>query len=468
MTGCHRPLINVIENEIIKDLELNNLKCVAKLVGYIIDSYDGYAANKKRYRTDMMPYPPHLIVGKKFKGRYLIKVSECLEKDVMNTLIDSVKFGQKAASTVFRNFISALEEVHKANMIHRDLKPENCMFVNNSINNSNDLNKMDSKELEIKLIDFGACVYLPPDKTELLCEGPLAGTALYLAPETLNRRVHSKATDIWQAGVTLWVILFQKYPFSGEVSIKSYDGNLQFQTGNINISENCKDLFRKIFTVDPKDRITSHDILKHSWIRDFANLPDDDFGEDYRRSVKEWIYRKKVRMAIEHEAERCNLIKSNILDNILQKAQCRLEITTMTYRSLQKSFLREISHTPFSELSKQQSQNKTIDDVNAPYVLPKFLTEGISYLTFCKILSENNLHILATEEVYHMFDMHHSGLVDYFEFLSVLASFRENFDDTDLLNEQSAKFYFEMFDYDCSEEISRFCEYFTCYHILSK
>ena len=47
----------------------------------------------------------------------------------MNTLIDNVKFGQKAASTVFRNLIVGLSEVHRDNMIHRDLKPENFMFV---------------------------------------------------------------------------------------------------------------------------------------------------------------------------------------------------------------------------------------------------------------------------------------------------------------------------------------------------
>ena len=109
------------------------------------------------------------VYGKKYKGRYLIKVSECLEKDVMNTLMDNVRFGQKAASTVFRNLISALLEVHNDNLIHRDLKPENFMFVNNNMDRTTDLTQMGMQELSIKLIDFGSAAQLPVDELELPC-----------------------------------------------------------------------------------------------------------------------------------------------------------------------------------------------------------------------------------------------------------------------------------------------------------
>jgi len=130
MTGTAKPIGKAIESEILKDWELNSLSCVPSLLGYIVDSYEGYAADKRRFRKELMPYPPHLIFGKKYKGRYLIKVSECLEKDVMNTLIENVRFGQKAASIVFRNLIQSLDECHRGGVLHRDLKPGRYHYYN--------------------------------------------------------------------------------------------------------------------------------------------------------------------------------------------------------------------------------------------------------------------------------------------------------------------------------------------------
>ena len=122
MTGCAKPVARVIEDEILKDWELNKLDCVAKLVGYMVDSYEGFLKDLPRLRKDIMPRPPHLVWGKRHKGRYLVKVSECLEKDIMNTLIENVKFGQRAASTVFRNLTLSLKDVHDAQIVHKDLK----------------------------------------------------------------------------------------------------------------------------------------------------------------------------------------------------------------------------------------------------------------------------------------------------------------------------------------------------------
>ena len=41
MSGCAKPVQHVIEEEIVKDWKLNHLNCVAKLLGYIVDSYTG-------------------------------------------------------------------------------------------------------------------------------------------------------------------------------------------------------------------------------------------------------------------------------------------------------------------------------------------------------------------------------------------------------------------------------------------
>ena len=128
MVGCNRPDTETIESEIIADWELNHLACVPQLHGFLVDSSEGYVKDVLRYRPEIMPYPPHLVKGKKHRNPYLVKVSDCLEKDVMNTLTqEHVSFNQRSASTVFRNLIIAVKELHDNNFIHRDLKPENFM-----------------------------------------------------------------------------------------------------------------------------------------------------------------------------------------------------------------------------------------------------------------------------------------------------------------------------------------------------
>ena len=85
--------------------------------------------------------------------------------------------------------------------------------------------------------------------------------------------------------------------------------------------------------------------MQHSWIRDYASLPDDDFGEEYRNSIKEWVYRKQVRMAIEQEVEKSRSVKSDIEAIVARNSSGgdsldKFEITTNQYRELQKAFVK--------------------------------------------------------------------------------------------------------------------------------
>jgi Ca2+-binding EF-hand superfamily protein len=49
----------------------------------------------------------------------------------------------------------------------------------------------------------------------------------------------------------------------------------------------------------------------------------------------------------------------------------------------------------------------------------------------------------------------HSGTVDYFEFLALLSTFREDTSGGSESEHKMSKYYFEIFDYDGNEEISR-------------
>jgi serine/threonine protein kinase len=444
MLGCSKPMPQMIEEEIKTDWDLNRLQSVPKLLGYIVDSFEGYAHVYHRERKDLVSRPPHIVSGKKFKGRYLVKVSECLEKDIMNTLItEQIQFGQRAASTVFRNLIISLKEIHDAGIVHKDLKPENFIFSTH-IDRTTNLAALGAQDFKIKLIDFGCCAFLSTGQSEIRNSTQrIDGTPMYYAPETLLHQVHSKATDIWQAGVCLWILLFQKYPFESDSHTRRYkDGSLKFpEKTSFKIPDNCRDLFHKIFSVDPRMRPTCDDILKHSWIRDRASLPNDDFGEEYRNAIKDWILRQKLKETIDRGVVKCDEIKTQFLDAIAAKSMPNFQISTSQYRSLQKSFLRAIGFDPNSS---------TPDNHEGLSV-----RGGIDFENFRRILLENGIDVFATEEAFRFFDIDGGGTVDYFEFLSVLAPFREDAHESERVVDRTCRFYFEMFDYNASEGISR-------------
>jgi serine/threonine protein kinase len=96
------------------------------------------------------------------------------------------------------------------------------------------------------------------------------GTPAYIAPEVFeNIGYCGYACDIWSLGVTLYYMLGGEQPFKGKtleemkknIFLKKYD-KINF------ISKEANDLIDKMLTVNPEERITLEEILKHQWIKD--------------------------------------------------------------------------------------------------------------------------------------------------------------------------------------------------------
>jgi len=95
----------------------------------------------------------------------------------------------------FKQLVTALEAMEEKKIIHRDLKPGNIMIAENG---------------ELKVIDFGNCVYGEEAKGS-------CGTEGYLAPEILRGAQYSSKVDIYSAEVILFEML---YGYNSELGIE--------------------------------------------------------------------------------------------------------------------------------------------------------------------------------------------------------------------------------------------------------
>jgi len=176
--------------------------------------------------------------------------------ELFDRIVSLGQYTEQDAAVVMQTLCEALGYLHNLNVVHRDLKPENILLAS------------PAADAPIKVADFGlARMIAKEDMMKTAC-----GTPGYVAPEVLqNKGYSSGAVDLWSAGVILYILLCGFPPFYEEELPALFDqilkGRYDFPSPWWDkISDNAKDLVRRMLTVDPKKRITAAEVLKHPWI----------------------------------------------------------------------------------------------------------------------------------------------------------------------------------------------------------
>lgn len=135
---------------------------------------------------------------------------------------------------------------------------------------------MDTKNNNaIKVIDFGTSQKFDPSKKM----SQIFGTAYYIAPEVLKGEYNEKC-DLWSIGVILYILLSGKPPFDGNDD-KEIVNSVRIGTYSMSgpewksISNDAKDLIKKMLTYDIGQRITAEQSLNHPWIKKKVLEPSD-------------------------------------------------------------------------------------------------------------------------------------------------------------------------------------------------
>lgn len=166
-------------------------------------------------------------------------------------LKNSGRFPEERARFYAAEIVSALECLHKSNIVYRDLKPENVLL---------------DDEGHIKLTDFG--LSKESISSDVLTH-TFCGTPEYLAPEVIHGTGYNQAVDWWSLGTLLYEMLTGLPPFYNENLHVMYEKIIRAKlTFPSYLSPNAKSFLAGLLDRNPKERLgggpnEAEDVKKH-------------------------------------------------------------------------------------------------------------------------------------------------------------------------------------------------------------
>uniref|UniRef100_A0A8C3YQ51 Ribosomal protein S6 kinase n=1 Tax=Catagonus wagneri TaxID=51154 RepID=A0A8C3YQ51_9CETA len=180
--------------------------------------------------------------------------------ELLDRILRQRCFSEREASDVLRTITKTMDYLHAQGVVHRDLKPSNILYMDESGNPES-----------IRICDFGFAKQLRAENGLLMTP---CYTANFVAPEVLKRQGYDAACDIWSLGILLYTMLAGFTPFANgpddtpeDILARIGSGKYALSGGNWDsISDAAKDVVSKMLHVDPHQRLTAVQVLKHPWI----------------------------------------------------------------------------------------------------------------------------------------------------------------------------------------------------------
>jgi serine/threonine protein kinase len=121
-------------------------------------------------------------------------------RSLAEVIAEQGKLSVPRAIHYVRQIADALDAVHRAEVVHGDIKPANVLIPDNGI---------------AKLSDFGVSRQVWNAET-LHTTGPVLGTPAYMAPELLDGKRPSPASDLFALGATLFTAVEGEPPYGSD------------------------------------------------------------------------------------------------------------------------------------------------------------------------------------------------------------------------------------------------------------
>ncbi|KAI8584265.1 hypothetical protein K450DRAFT_218968 [Umbelopsis ramanniana AG] len=272
----------------------------------------------------------------------LYMVFEMAEKGaLMDIDLDkaSVPYSEEESRIYFRQMILGIEYLHHNEIAHRDIKPDNLLR---------------SKDDVLKIVDFGVSEMFNKGDDRLKKS---AGSPAFMAPELCVARhgdVSGTAADIWSMGVTLYCLIYGRLPFPKSNVIELFEA-IKNDPVPYESDTNPKllDLFQKMLTKDPSQRITMEQMRVHPWVTLDGTDPLISVDENCQLVVTEVT-----------EEEFSNAIKSvaNIFTVMKAVTKFKRHSRSMSQQSLKAMAEQEPRKDPKTDVEAKHHRRSTTDD----------------------------------------------------------------------------------------------------------
>ncbi|XP_043808789.1 mitogen-activated protein kinase kinase kinase 20-like [Manihot esculenta] len=169
-----------------------------------------------------------------------------------------------------RSILKGIDYIHSHDYVHRDLKPENVLLVPSG-----------SGDFVPKIADFGLAKKVQKTKRRMF-DSSIAGTILYMAPETLVDNIQESPSDIWALGCIVYE-MFTGKPIWGldpnestEELCKRIVDRFKLPEIPSGISKDGKDFLKGCLVKNHKFRFSIEMLLNHPFV---SGILDDRGNE---------------------------------------------------------------------------------------------------------------------------------------------------------------------------------------------
>jgi len=208
--------------------------------------------------------------------------------ELFDRIVDKTAYTEKEARDVCTIIFGAIKHCHHHRISHRDLKPENLLLRDKD------------NDLDLKIADFGFAKKTPSENSlKTVC-----GSPGYVSPEILRKIPYGTKTDMWSIGVIFFILLGGYPPFQNADQSKQFDNIKKGQYKFIDkywgtVTDEAKSLINSLLCVDPRERISAEDAMKHPWMQIDAKRLRRSSLFNSIENLRELNYKRKMKSAVQ-------------------------------------------------------------------------------------------------------------------------------------------------------------------------
>lgn len=355
---------------LVEDLRTGSRRAMKELLKSGLSEEDRKTMLKEVTTLSTMDHPNIMKVYEMIESvsSYYI-ITELIEGGELLDMISREKKLNEALTVRFlHETMSAVYYCHSNGIVHRDLKPQNLMLTSKD------------PEASIKVIDFGIADKLNSKRkiTEVI------GTPLFMSPEMFDGSYDEKC-DIWSSGVILFMMITGTVPFTGsgvaqiKESVKA--ARIDFTKPVwAPISEELKDLLRKMLEPNPRKRPSAKEVLDHPLFKKLksGSLSTNPIGTEALENLQKFNAQNKLEKSI------LSFISNNIMDDGANKELIQV----------------------FKAIDKNNDGRLSREEIINGY-------------------KELGLSTEHAQEIINKIDSDQSGLVDYSEFITATQDWKK-------------------------------------------